>query len=793
MGTFVQKKKIDKELADKLSNTLGCGKDLAEVLAIRGFDNVQDIQAFLFPDIANLTPVFSYSGMREASDRIKEAVANNETIVIYGDYDCDGVCATSILYLFLTSLGLDVKFYIPNRKKEGYGIHREALEEIAETFYPDLIITVDCGITCKEDIDYAIDELGIDFIVTDHHEPPKDLPNCIVVNPKVDRFEHTFNELCGAGIALRLCEAVGGEKTLMYFIDICAIATIADIVPLQGDNRIIVSYGIDVINARARQSTKLLLEVAGVSPTERVNSTDVAFKIVPRINAVGRLADSKKAVNMFIDNDYFYVKSLAEQANLYNKERQQFTDDLVDDCLHLLEDYDLVNNRIIVMYSDKWEAGVLGIASAKITSMFNRPSILLTSDGDVYKGSARSIPGVNIYECVSACKAFLDNFGGHTMACGVTCKKQNIEAFSFAINEYARTLDKNLFVPKAEFDLKRNMDELSLEGITELSKLEPYGMDNPKVKYNISINTPIFSRISTTKHIKSKGTSDVELVYFDGMQQMKNINSSSNVNMLCDFGVRTFANRIYAQGVVQDTEFDWNNFEFDKNYLAIKYAYYAKYDNSSVFKINYIKEKHIDRLFDNDLYGVCFLAYSDQTFAKYSQLLGDRIVKIDNGILSDVNPLNRLVLDLDMGQNLAFYKKIVILDTLPSVGVIDYYKLNMNAEVYMIKDNILSDYLQIVRENFPNLDEMRAIFVELKKLLLENTKIATFGELYSEYCKKGGGNKIAFYMAMFVFYELKIIKLKGGFYVDSSVKTNLESSIIYQRIKELIYAGKSAN
>lgn len=791
MSSFVQKRKVDKNLIDKLSATLGCGRDLAEVLAIRGYQDTDSIQTFLQADIKNLTPVFDYVGMREARDRIKQAVDYGESIVIYGDYDCDGVCSTAILYMFLSSLGAEVNFYIPNRKKEGYGINRDALEEIADTYYPDLIITVDCGITSKEDIDYAVNDLGIDFIVTDHHEPPEILPECIVVNPKVQRLNNTFNELCGAGIALRLCEAIGGEKVLMYYIDLCAIATIGDIVPLQGDNRIIVSYGMEILNSRARLSVKLLMEIAGAKIDEKFTSQDVAFKIVPRINAIGRLSDSKKAVAMLVDSDYFYVKSLVEQANSYNIERQQFTDDLVADCLEMLEKYDLVNNRIIVLYSDKWEAGVLGIASAKITNMFNRPSILMTGDGEFYKGSARSIAGVNIYDCVSACKGFLHNFGGHAMACGVTCSKENIEAFCFAINEYARHLDKSLFVPKTEYDLCRNYSEISFENIAELNKLEPFGMDNPRVTYNVCINTPIFGRISTTKHIKYAQNKDVEMVYFDGSKYLKNINNSNSVNMICDFGLRTFANRLYAQGIVHDTEFDWGSFTPDEKYLAIKYAYYVKYDNRSVFDIKYIEEKDIALEIEDDLYGVCFIAYTKETFDKYSALLGDKLLKVDCSVISEVNPLNRLVLDMDMSQNLTYYKKIVILDTLPSLGVIDYYKLNINTSVVMVKDNIANEYIGRVKDNFPDLDEMREIFTELKKLLLVKTKITNFADLFSEYEKQGGKNTIAFYMAMFVFYELKIIKLKDGFYVDSTVKTSLDSSTIYQRIKELIYAGRN--
>lgn len=786
MSNFIQRKVVDKNLIEEFSNLVGCGKDLAEVLLMRGYDDENKVKSFLHTDIANLTPVFNYNGMKEASLRIKQAVDNQESVVIYGDYDCDGVCATSILYLFLMSLGVNVNYYIPSRKKEGYGINRDALEEIASEYYPDLIITVDCGVTAKEDIEYAINDLGIDFVVTDHHEPPQDLPDCIVIDPKIDRKPNCFNELCGAGIALRLCEAVGGTKALMYYIDICAIATIGDIVPLVDDNRIIVSYGMDIINARARLSCKLLLEVAGVKPEEKVTSTDVAFKIVPRINAIGRLSDSRKAVEMIVDSDYFYVKSLAEQANEYNRDRQVYTDDLVKDALRLLENYDLVNNKIIVLYSEKWEAGVLGIASAKITKMFNRPSILLTLDGELYKGSARSVEGINIYECVSACKSFLQTFGGHKMACGVSVHKDNIESFVFAINEYARRFDKSLFLPRCEYDLQRNFNDIDFNSIKELQMLEPCGMDNPRVKYKIDINNPDFSKISLTKHIKMARDEEVELVYFDGLQNMLNLNDSSQVQVVSDLSIRTFANRTYAQGIVEDVQFDWNNYEIDEDYLAIKYAYNTIYPNESVFNIKYIDENQVINQVENDLYGVCFLAYSQNTFKKYQEILKDVVMQTDNKVVSEVNPFNRLVLDLDLSQNLKYYKKIVILDTLPSLGVIDYLKLNINAEVFMVKDNLATNYIEKVKANYPDLNKMREIFVNVRNVLAKNTKITTFAELYTEYKKRYDCNAIQVYTALFVFYELKILKLKGGFFVDNQVKTSLENSTIYNKIKELI-------
>lgn len=783
MKFLTKRFEADNRIVEDLALNLKVGNELATLLAMRGLHDVESAKLFLNPNIANLTPVEEYNGMTEAATRIKTAVDCGESIVIYGDYDCDGVCATAILYSYLKELGAQVAFYVPNRKKEGYGINREALEDIAERLYSDLIITVDCGITAVEDIDYAINVLGIDVIVTDHHEPPEIIPDCIVIDAKVDRKENTFNELCGAGVALRLVEAIGGIKAMAGYIDLACIATIGDIVPLVEDNRIIVDYGIKIINARARQSVKLLLENAGISVETAVTATDIAYKIVPRINAIGRLSDPAKAVEMFVEVDYFYIKSLVEQANEFNKERQQYTDDLAQDALNKLENYDLQNNKIIVLYDERWEAGVLGIACSKLVTIFRRPVILMTVSDGVYKGSARSIEGVNLYECLNATKSFIKSYGGHSMACGLVVEMANIEGFTFAINEYMRKFSNELFLPKYEYDIELSAEEFSVELFDEIAWLEPYGTDNPMPSILVQDLTTPFVQIGNTKHIKNYVNDSLEFVYFSEFANINKYNIASSKAVIAECCNRCFGNRKYTQALVknilteaiQDTE---------KDYLDVKYIYQSKYEGSSVFEINYITETMALDLIGDSIYGACYIAYTTQTYNKYKDLLGDKLVVTELNTLPTENPYNSLVLDINIKQNLQYFDKIIFLDAPIKLGLIDYMLLKMNAQIYVL-DGEKESTVANVGNKFPSYDEMRNIYKEIKSII-EQGKYKNINELHNAYAVSGKANIIKFYIAFYVFFELKIIKLSGKFFIDTTIKTSLENSEIYTKIREVV-------
>ena len=786
MDYLVKRKHIASELINKVAYDNDISNDLAEILCMRDITDSGEIVKFLSPNIADLTPVFNYNGMEQAADRIKQAILRGEVILIYGDYDCDGVCASSILYLFLQSLGADVRYFVPHRKKDGYGLSNKTIEHVAEEYLPDLIITVDCGISSHEEILYGINELGLEFIVTDHHEPPEILPECITIDPKIAMSDDTFNELCGAGIALRLCEAIGGEKALMYYIDLACIATIADIVPLIGDNRIIVSYGMMIINARARMSTKLLLESANIAEGTSATSTDIAFRIVPKINAIGRLSDPMKAVAMLTDPDYFFVKHLVEGATTNNTDRQQFTEDLVADVLVMLEDFDLVCNKIIVLYSDKWEAGVLGIACSKLVSIFKRPVILMTELGGVYKGSCRSVDGINMHDCLVATSNFLASYGGHKMACGLSVAKEDLEGFVFAINEYVRNTSNDIYLPYITYDLEKSESQVSLNMTDELSTLEPFGCANPAPNYKISNWSSDFNRITTTKHAKSKYSDEFELVYFGGYSIMSALNEAECKHAVAELSGKIFNNRKYVQGLVKSIQLDMSNYIGDEDYLAVKYVYNAKYDDSTIFKIEYVDEKSVKSISKNPLFGTLYVASQPSTYNKYIKILDGVTVREDIRNLSEENPYNRIILDIDISSNIVHYRDIVFLDEPITRGVIDYYKLNKDARVHFVSDSKWVDGIDIVRKSFPDTAGMRDVFGSVKALLAKYMKVTNLAELYDLYKKKHGDNVIKFYIAMFVFFELRIIRVKGGFLqVDPTVRTSLESSTIYTKIREV--------
>lgn len=782
---YLKKRKLaDKKLISSLSEQTGVSEEICELLIMRNIDTADNITEFINAYLENLTPFERYDNMVEVAKRITLAAEYGQRIVIYGDYDCDGVCATSILYMFFTSLGIETFYYIPNRKREGYGINREALEEIAENYMPDIVITVDCGISSYEDIAYAEEELGLEIIVTDHHEPPKILPDCLIIDPKIALHKDTFNELCGAGIALRLCEAIGGKKALLMYLDIATLATIADIVPLINDNRIIVSYGLKIINSRARQSIKLLLESANI--IGEASSTDIAFKVVPKINAIGRLSDSLKAVSMFVDDDYFYAKSLVTTANEYNKERQIFTDDLVKDCIGKLESYDLEKNRVIVLYSKFWEAGVLGIACSKLAELFRRPVILLTYSDNIYKGSCRSVEGINLYECLTACSPFLKSFGGHAMACGLCIEEANLEGFVFAINEYIKKVGDEPFLPYCYYDLESDCTNINPSLIDSFSILEPFGANNPNISF-ICETKEQFSRITTTGHTKCFVNQQCELVNFNSVKNINLINNSKRSLALAEFNNVVFNNRRYSQGIVRKMVFENKDFIGEDNYFAVKQLYLLKYGNKTIFNVEYIDNEKVNKLLDG-IFGTLLICNDIKTFNSYN--CKESIVKADVNTFSDDNNYNRIILDLDLSQNLVFYKKIIFLDTPLNLGYIDFLKLNRECKVYIVKNTNPHKIKAIAKTNFPEVDKMRGIFLTCKKILQKN-KISNVSALYDEYKKYDEEGIICFYIAFYVFFELKFIKFNSSLYVDNTVKSNLENSEIYNNIKEFICGGEN--
>ncbi len=537
------------------ARALGISEDFAKLLYARGYKDAQSVNAFLYPSVSDMCPLSSIFGMQAARERLLRALAKKESVLIYGDYDCDGICAVSVLYLFLKGK-TEVSYFIPDRAGDGYGLSLGALEKIFAASAPSLVITVDCGISSVSEVEY-IKSRGADVIVTDHHEPKKELPNCVVVNAKLGG---DFKEYCGAGIALRLVEAVSSVEEAAEYADIAAIATIADVVPLVGDNRIIASEGLRMINENPRTGIRLLTEV-GKSEAyanvkrggrkEKIGSYSVMFQIAPRINAAGRLDNAMKAVDLFVSEDYFLLKSLAEELERDNSERQRLCDEIYCQASDLLKGIDFDSTRIIVLENSDWEAGVLGIVASRLTERFKCPAILFASDGDMLKGSARSVAGINIFELLSVFSDCFSSFGGHAQAAGMSMQRSRFQYFKTALNAYAlKKYDDKLFLQniKADAKLDINADMFSLA--KELELLEPTGYGNKKPCFAVDGKGLVFQPIGSTPHVKysSKG---FEIVAFSDYAQALGVNRGEK-EILLSLGISEFRNNIYAQGVVKN-------------------------------------------------------------------------------------------------------------------------------------------------------------------------------------------------------------------------------------------------
>lgn len=769
---------------------LGLRREVCNVLAVRGFNEVETANKFLHPFIGSFTPWQNYDGMQAAADKILATIESGGKIVVYGDYDCDGICATSMMYLAIKELNGDVNFYVPNRKRDGYGLNIDALEEIAERVLPDLIVTVDCGVTAVEEVDYAEETLGIEMIITDHHEPQSAIPQCIVVNPKVARKDNCFNELCGSGVVLKLIEALGGREMMMRYIDLAALATIADIVPLVDDNRIIVNYGIEIINARGRQAIKMLLDISFDDPLYEVTAGDIAYKIIPKINAVGRLSDPDKAVAMFVENDYFYAKSMVDHAMKTNEERRKITQTIYDDCLNKLRNYDLANNYGIVLSDDKWEAGVIGIVSSKIVEKFIRPTILLTKTGGMYKGSGRSIDGVNLYDILASLSDHLVSYGGHSMACGLAVAAENLQGFIGAFNDKLREVDREVFYPIEYYDIELPVQEVNNKLIDDMSILEPFGAGNPTVKYLCMTGGKGFNRVGSTKHVKKHIHEELEVIAFDKNSELPRYNNGLNKYMIFEGNTSVYKNKKYVTGTMMNMIASSESDAPPETYTAIKHLYQMKYSAESAFEMEIIDDDRISEMLNSSIYGTCMLCYNRDTYLKYCDKFEEELLRREISYIAEENPYNRLILDIDMSQNLEYYKDIIFLDKPARRGMVDYLRLNKNCRVMLYKgaDMGYNKNVGIVKAHFMELDQMRGIFIRIKEIL-SNHQIERLGELYDIFASEAAVSdmNVEFYLAIYVFFELLILKVVNGkITVDNSVKTSLDNSMIYKGIKSAI-------
>lgn len=484
---------LDKENAKRISSKFNIHILPAMLLDIMNFKNDEEIEEFLSNDFEFSDP-FLISDMDIAVSRITDAVNNKEKICIYGDYDADGVTSTALLYSYLKSVGADVMYYIPSRDTEGYGLNNGAIDRLKKNGI-SLIITVDNGISACEQVEHA-EHIGIQAIITDHHTPPKELPKALaIINPhRVDDIS-PFKHFSGVGVVFKLVMALEDDNLdiddlLERFADIAALGTIGDVVSLTGENRFLVKAGLDNINSYEKIGVQALKENAG-NKNKQLTAMNVAFSLVPRINAGGRMGLSQKSVELLLSEDKELARNIADELGNDNRNRQDIEQEIIRSVESTLEsDVNLKYRRVIVVAGEGWHQGVIGIAAARIKDKYGKPTIIITYDGNEAKGSGRSIEGFPMCDAVGYCKELLTVYGGHPMAAGMSLPSINIDKFREKINEFAMAME---FVPLpvVKIACKLNPAVISVDMVESLEILEPYGSGNP---------TPIFGLYNLVLH-----------------------------------------------------------------------------------------------------------------------------------------------------------------------------------------------------------------------------------------------------------------------------------------------------
>ena len=506
-----QKRQIPPELA-----SLGLPERLLELLLDREIDTPEKIERYLHPKREDLLDPMLMQDMDKAVNVIRDAIEKHEEITVFGDYDVDGVTATAILLTYLRKQGAQVGFYIPDRHGEGYGLNIAAIEQIAT--HSKLLITVDCGITCAAEVARA-KELGMRVIVTDHHQLGPQIPECeAVLNPLLGHYP--FRRLCGAGVAFKLVQAMGGTEAIEPLWELAALATIADIVPLMDENRVIVYYGLAAMAATQRPGLIALMESAGVD-LQKVSSSDVAFRMAPRINAGGRLALASRGVQLLTTRRMDTAREIAEELNQDNIRRRELEIEIFQQADEMTrQQINFMNERAIVVCGEGWNPGVIGLAASRLVEKYKWPTILLSRDGDICVGSARSIPGVNIHEAMSTCRDLFIRFGGHAQAAGLTIEAKNVPEFKRRLSEAIREqAAPEAFIPTEEYDLELELSEMTEAFVDAFSAMQPTGFGNP---------APVFC-------VRGVHTTDVRTIGKDGAHLRMRLAQGSDMRSAIGF------------------------------------------------------------------------------------------------------------------------------------------------------------------------------------------------------------------------------------------------------------------
>lgn len=499
----------DKIKADALNDSLKINPTLCSILTQRGFDDFEKAKKYFRPELSNLHDPWLMKDMDKAVKRILAAFEKKEKILVFGDYDVDGTTSVACMYKFLSKIYEPelLDFYIPHRYREGYGVSKMGIDFAKKNNYT-LIISLDCGIKSVDLIAYAKD-IGIDFIVCDHHLPDEELPPAIaILNAKQKDCNYPYKELCGCGVGFKLITALATELNIddehyHCYLDLVAIAIAADIVPMTGENRILAFYGLEKINSNPNAGVKALIFLGNIQKKLSINN--VVFVIAPRVNAAGRMDDAKKAVQLFIEDDYDKAFEFAEMLQSDNSDRKEADSSITEEALEIINtNAALQNKKTTVVFRKHWHKGVVGIVASRLIETWYRPTVVLTENDGVATGSARSVPGFNLYEAIHACREYLLGYGGHFAAAGLSLLPENVGAFTKKFEEVvSASIPDNLLIPEIIIDTEISFAELNQNFYNIITRMEPFGPENMRPVFVVkNVQDTGYSKIVKDLHIR---------------------------------------------------------------------------------------------------------------------------------------------------------------------------------------------------------------------------------------------------------------------------------------------------
>lgn len=779
---------INQEFVSKMSKLYNLDEHLVHLLYARGIDTKEKLDKFLQPSLTDLYDPYLFEDMQKAVELIENHISKNSKILIFGDYDVDGISASAILIKYFSSVGVRVSNFMPNRYEDGYGLAKASIDKIFTDNKPDLIITVDCGITGVEEVEY-IKSLGVDIIITDHHERGEILPDCLIINPKVSAT-YPFKSLCGAGVAFKLVQALAGITIASEYLPICSIATIADIVELLDENRTIVSIGLKNIKKAPAGILKLMHE-CGLNENT-CKASDIAFKLAPKINASGRMGSAETSLELYMEENPAQIKKLCNQILEYNNQRQKLCDKVYNDVKLELKNSNIFRINAVVMSSAEWDSGILGIVSARIAEEYHRPTFLFSQVEDELVGSCRSVNGVNVHTLLSSMSHLLAKFGGHPMAAGLTLKVENYDEFVRLTNEYvAENLNKVDFLPTKSYDFALDENEITLKLVEDIDKLEPCGHMNARPIFNFKLKNAVIS--SLPKHPQHLVLSypNFSLLAFNASDKYFVLSGNTSCNLLADLSVDTFRNTKKISGIVKSIDYEDIYRPQNNEILQAEYVRQITYPLDGTYSFNNYNRDQLIRLIvdmENTVYGTLIVANDYNTYINFKAIYdSNNIIKNRVMNIADETGLNTIVLSPTNFDCFNTFSRIIFLDPILNMGYISALQKATKSTIYLPNNQDLHysilNNINLSRNEFGRY--FRLIQFAYENKITGYYTFDLFKNILTKIKEKSSYNYLQFFVCLQVFKELGIVVSNENdteIVQITNVKNPLNASSFYNRL-----------